>query len=467
VKEHCGKFREILENLISRDLPPEEREAVDRHLVDCTDCRVYYESLVEDDGSLGAFAASMEGLGSRIQDAVFRAHEPELHIIRTKTGLWGRPAVRVAAAVAVIAVIVLVSNLFDSSPRRDVVWAEVFEKIENPPSYIANSTTIHDGQIKHEAVMYYSPEFGWRRDTYRSNALDYQSIANLQVNRCYDIKFTSRTCVTYQLSQYRRESLRKNWALGRVERLKKRDHVSLGLGEMEGVVVAGIAIVDTVSRKGSTTVATTRIYVDVSTQWPVVMEGEGVTANPDGSTHHRLTRSTYQWQPQLTQEDFAPNISDDFFVADLSMPIEQIIEGATAGLRNFARITGRYPANLDFGTLRLEIAAELEEQKRKEAYAPEIADSLNAVMRAGVLARWKDRVARYYRAGEFPYYDSSVSPADSEKVLYRWRMDDKVGIIYGDLRFGTGDASQFAEFDTERYKLEDEQRRNGANDPSQ
>lgn len=76
MSETCEDFREKLEDMISRDLPPKESDAVKQHLAECPECRSYHQALKNDDQSLGAFAASMEGLGARIEDAVFRASDP-------------------------------------------------------------------------------------------------------------------------------------------------------------------------------------------------------------------------------------------------------------------------------------------------------------------------------------------------------------------------------------------------------
>jgi hypothetical protein len=315
--------------------------------------------------------------------------------------------------------------------------------------------------------MYRSPDLGFRNDIYKQDVLHSQSIFSFKSKTAYHVYLNDKVCIRDSLGSEAVVLLQQNTVLSTVQRLRGREHISLGISEIEGTVVTGIEIVDTVLSDRGTTIGNIRVYVDVDTQWPVLIEGEGVITKREGVTNHRLTRTRYQWQPQLTPEDFTPDIPEDFFVADTNEPIDHIIERAIRGLRNFALMTGRYPEHPDFGTLRRDVATELEKLEQTGAYSPEIADSLDVVLYAGVLFNWHDGVRRYNEAGEFKYYDSSVTPSDTGKVLYRWRMDDKIGIIYGDLRFGTGDASEFAEFDRERYKLDDQERRIGPFDPSQ
>lgn len=453
MNDRCPEYREKLEDMISRDLPPDDRDTLEQHLVVCADCRRYRRALEEDDRLLGSFSASMEGLASRIEDGVMRAPAaggPAALQPPRKFRLVGNPVSRVAAAVVVVAAIVLISSLFDSSPRRDIVWADVFERIENPPNYISKSQIFHDGQFVHESVIYYSHDLGFRRDIYKKGALTSRKIFNFEKRTTSSLYYPGRVCRRDSLGSQSTEQIRKTRVLNRIDRLKERKHVSLGLSEIDGITVSGIEIVDTLRGESGTKVGKIRIYVDVDTQWPALIEYEGVTVG-------RMTRSEYQWQPQLTRGDFEPDIPADFFVADLDLPIELHVERAITGLRNFSRITGRYPEDLDIDSLRREVAAERDKLEQAGSYSPDIADSMNTVLNANILCRWQDDFPKRYEPGEFKYYDSSVTPSDTRKVLYRWRIGDKVGVIYGDLRYGTADAEQFEEFDKGRYPLEDDE----------
>lgn len=367
------------------------------------------------------------------------------------------------------------SNLFDSSPRQDVVWAEVAENIENPPSYIVRTRTILNGQNIAGMVIYKSPDLGRRIDAYKEGSLRMRFITAVESRTHTSSDFRLKVCLRDTLGPDSWYNPRKDAHLRKMREFMQRDHVSLGLSEIEGTVVAGIEMVDTLSepwwQAGS--VRTTRIFADVETQLPVLFENRRVNDTID-----RYGRAEYEWHPQLTPEDFDPAIPDDFFVADLREPIEIIVERATIGLHNFAQITGRYPKELSFFALRPEVAAELERLKQTGTYSPEIEDSLNTVLYAGVLSRWRDHAPRDFKPHIFDVYESSVVPGDSGKILFRWRMYDKVGVLYGDLRFEITGTEPFEEIDRKRreeyYKRNEELRKtmgvdslSGPNDPSQ
>ena len=70
MKDECHDIRERLVDVLARDLPAEESAYVEHHVAGCAECRRYRDALDSDDRRLDAFAASMGGLASRIQDGV-------------------------------------------------------------------------------------------------------------------------------------------------------------------------------------------------------------------------------------------------------------------------------------------------------------------------------------------------------------------------------------------------------------
>jgi len=454
MNEHCREIREKLEDRVTGEPSADARDAVDRHVADCGECKRYREALESDDRLFGAIAASMEGLGSRIEDGVMKARSERARPNRRDQRahrFLERPAVRFAAAALVIVAIILASDVFDRSTTREVVWAEVAEKIENPPSYIARSYLTRDGQESPGFVRYCSPDLGRRIERYKDGSLYLRTIYITESRTHVFADFKTRVCLRDTIGPFPSFNPRKDAHLRRMREFMQRDHVDLGLSEIDGTTVSGIEYTDTLhSPWPEGKVRTKRIFADVETQLPVLFE------NGKGTDDYR--RVEYEWQPDLTSGDFDPEIPDDFFVADLRDPIEDIVERATNGLHNFAQITGRYPEELNFRTLRQEVATELERLKQEGAYSPAVEDSLNTILYAGALSRWNDHAPRDFEPRIYRVYDSSVTPGDSEKILLRWRMRDKVGVIYGDLRFEVTGTEPFEEVDAKRW--EDYQRRN-------
>ena len=452
--EHCDHFREMLESMISRDLPREDREALDRHLAECSDCRSYLQSLRNDDEALSAFAVSMQGLGSRIQNAVFQAGDQTAQTAPRKPRFWSRPAVRFAAAAAIIAAIVLVSSLFDSTPRRDVVWAEVAknievaESIENPPGYIYRAKTVKNGRVIANMVRYKSPELGLRMETYKNGEPFWWFIYSLKSNTYTMIDFQQKVFLLDSIGPDSWYKFGKDAHLRKMREFMQRDHISLGFSEINGRTVSGIEmLVTNPPERGERRERRWRIFADIETQLPVSFENLAVSDSVDD-----YRRTDYEWNPEFNPEDFDPPPPDGFLVADLRAPIEDLVASATAGFRNFAKITGRYPKSPSFYNLRREVAAELESLKQAGVYTPGIEDSLNTILDAGALARWRDHAPRELWSPRYGDYDPSVVPGDSENILMRWKMFDKAGLIYGDLRYEVVDSAPYDEIDRKRWE---------------
>lgn len=332
------------------------------------------------------------------------------------------------------------------SASPEIVWDEVFEIIENPPGYVMRSQALRDGRVTLGRDIYYSPEHGTRTDVFRHDTLSSRYIFSVETSRTFSTNFRDRFHYSRSVLLKFVKSMMGYDPLLMIEKHMKKPRKSIGTSEIDGVVVHGVEI-DIYNRAHpDKQIGKVRIYADADTEWPLRMEVEGKDSG-------RIYRMDFRWHPEFTPAMFTPDVPDDFFVADMDDPIEEIIERARVGLRQFALITGRYPGNLWFRPLRRELESELERLKRANRVSAGTADSLESVLYAGVLANWRDLTYREQEYGEQARYDSTVTSADSEKALFRWRIDDKIGVIYGDLRFGYADAAQFAEADSVREYL--------------
>jgi hypothetical protein len=441
VKERCDQIREKLEDMLSRDLPPAERDAVDHHLAGCPDCRDYLQSLRNDDEALDAFAASMQSLGSRIQDAVFQASEPRGRVAAHEASFWSRPAVRVAAAAAVIAAIVFLSTLFDSSPRQDVVWASVFKQVEDAKGYFARGTLTEEGRDL-DVVIYDSPIYGYRQDLYSGDSLVAQVLVDFTEERMYSLQFDDKTFTRIRIPPNWEERLRERNPQLLVRRMMGREHEPLGHREIDGIMTSGIEVVDTVATGVWRREQKTRVFVEIGEQWPVLIEYE-ISAS-ERKPAYRFILFDFQWQPDLSPSDFTVDVPDDFIVIGVGSRYRSDAESAMEGLRNFAAIAGRFPESLDIGPLRTEVSSEIENLKRVGLHSQAIADSMDTVVNAGLFYAWAGRTRGY---DETVYHGKTVSPADSGKVLLRWRLVDYYAVIFSELRYQIVDSTTLAELE--------------------
>ena len=119
--------------------------------------------------------------------------------------------------------------------------------------------------------------------------------------------------------------------------------------------------------------------------------------------------------------------------AKLARPSEAALLNA---LKRIADLTDRYPASLAPGSVIGRLHTMVPKEKRPEL------DKLGrmGLVRLGMeIAGGTMYHMKLTRDGRKPeYFGDEVTPADADKILMRWQLDDgHVRVIYGDLRTET------------------------------
>jgi hypothetical protein len=172
----------------------------------------------------------------------------------------------------------------------------------------------------------------------------------------------------------------------------------------------------------------------------------------------------FQWYVQVNADEFNPVIPQDYTTilpGGYKMPSASE-EGAIEGLRFCEQITGRYPKKIDMMNLMNEIVAikdinnpteaalKLKEELKAdmnnlpdEEKAKKIMEVMRPVQSLGMF-----HIALVQDGKEPVYYGESVTPADADKVLLRWKVSDsEYRVIFGDLHAGTVTADRLAELE--------------------
>jgi hypothetical protein len=215
------------------------------------------------------------------------------------------------------------------------------------------------------------------------------------------------------------------------------NHRELGYRTIDGVLAVGIEVADSNRVNGWATENKIQLWVDVETNWPVLMECESSGEKYMNAGH--MTVMDFDWQPDFSPSDFEVEVPEDYLVYGPGRLVQYGPSHAVDGLRNFAGITGRFPKTLEFEALKREVRDEIENRTRSGSISGADADSLTTVLSAGILNFRSIDHPGYY--GDNAYYGDSVTPGDSGRVLFRWQA----GVIYGDLRFEKVDAERPAE----------------------
>jgi hypothetical protein len=186
-------------------------------------------------------------------------------------------------------------------------------------------------------------------------------------------------------------------------------------------------------RKPNTEPAYAEVWVDVQTRLPAKLVVS--MPLPDAGKRIKVVSDRFEWNVPLEPSLFQVNIPPDYVQLDaqLAVPSEEALLSA---LRRLAYWTGRYPATLGPGSVLGRLHTMILEEKRAEF------DQLGqaGIMRLGIeIAGGTMYYMKLVRDGHEPeYFGDEVTPAETDRVLLRWRLDDgQVRVVYGDLRVET------------------------------
>jgi hypothetical protein len=163
----------------------------------------------------------------------------------------------------------------------------------------------------------------------------------------------------------------------------------------------------------------------------------------DGNEQATIVVSDFQWNAQIDPATFASVIPEGYELM-YKVNAENLEEGnqLVDGLKYFAQINdGKYPAKLSIG----DILGEIGNIFRANNSDPHFLDD-------GKISTLKYG-AQYFGTleseGKEPaYYGATVTAADVDKVLVRWKLDDgRYRVIFGDLRIEDVSAGRLAELE--------------------
>ncbi|HUW20607.1 MAG TPA: hypothetical protein VMW16_15020 [Sedimentisphaerales bacterium] len=231
-----------------------------------------------------------------------------------------RSGITKLAAAAVIVIAVLSGLRFVSGPSGGgVVWADVARNVEQARAFIyrmkETRTRLGGKQAfadETETVVYVSTEYGMRMDNYRDGGIPISTYSLMAekaiITVCHPMKFYSRM----ERPEDELKSLAQMGPKGIVSGFTSENYRELGRKTIDGVVVKGFEVLDPASFSANFEVdsVTSRLWVDVASGFPVLIEYEAVA---DGGTFKISTvMDQFQWNVELGPEVFEPNIPADY-----------------------------------------------------------------------------------------------------------------------------------------------------------
>ncbi len=370
--------------------------------------------------------------------------------------IMNRNIAKIAAA-AMIAIGVFVGfKVFKGT--GGVSWAEVLERVAAVRAvvYKAEITGSKHGQsFEHRIEAIQSDEYGTRMDAYMGDELISRQYMLTGENAHITVFPSNKKYLEVELTEKIRRQNGDPKVM--VEEFLKGNYKKLGRSEIDGVVVEGVESSDISPTAGFPGGAgliredrkflgqvVGRLWVDVATGWPVEVTLE-ITDDTDGE-QVTIVVSDFQWEAQVDREIFTSVIPDGFtLMYTVKLGRLESGEQTVDGLRYWAGLTGgKYPAKLTIGDILGELGGLMKTLSSDPSFRLDDLQIVNLKYGAQYAARLKAE-------GKEPmYYGQTVTAADADKVLLRWKLDDGIyRVIFGDLRIEDVSPSRLAELEAQ------------------
>jgi len=363
---------------------------------------------------------------------------------------------KLAAAAVIVIGLFVGYEIF--SGTSSVSWAQVRGQVAAVRAvvYKATVTGSERGQafeMRIEGVM--AEGLGTRMDAYMGNQMITQTFALAEEISHITLFHAQKKYIQVELTEKNR--IENGDPKVMVEAFLQGQYEKLGRREINGVTVEGIeshdvsptagfpggsGMMGAVEGKFSPEVVA-RLWVDVETGWPVEVTLD--ITYEDDEEQLTVVVSDFQWEAQIDPDTFASVIPEGYelmYSVDLTRTEsgEQLVDG----LRYFAEINdGKYPAKLTIG----DILSEVGEIFKANSSDPTFLDDGKLVD----LKYGAKYFGRLEAEGKEPVYSgATVTAADSDKVLLRWKLDDgQYRVIFGNLRIEDVSPERLAELKAE------------------
>jgi len=346
-------------------------------------------------------------------------------------GWW---AARTALAAAAALVVIVGYNLIFRGTPGDVVWARVIEQVEKAQDYICRIDRTAIPWDSTESVAYFSKKYGQKKAIYIDGKLAAEVFVRPGDKTIHLLHHKDQAYVTIGLgSEDARKLTDMTSAEDLVEYFRSFPYREIGTRTIDGAEASGIEVNDRAIFAAMYDTGSVRLWVDVRTLWPVLIEREFEADS--GRVRVKETLHDFQWNPALSRKDFEFEVPKGYGTLDLGKAVSGE-EGAIGGLRAYAALTGgRYPSAPAFDTAAGEIRADRDRLMKEGRWGPESIKQL---------FRYRDFSSFYQKliedGVEVEYHGDSVSALDYDKILMRWKLKDgRWRVIYGDLRIETAE----------------------------
>ncbi len=228
---------------------------------------------------------------------------------------------------------------------------------------------------------------------------------------------------------------------------------SIGRSTVDGIEVEGFRTTDPNCGQDGGSVfeesqVDVKLWIDVKAYLPVRYESLTTGLDQTGArASFQVVMYDFQWDITVSASEFEPPTIPDGYTAPVQEPRAAINEqAAMESLRQYAELFGKYPENLN-----MDPPPDLEGELNKSDMpaAVRLKEELKGLAEPGRAKRLADARGPMVRSFMFymnltndkkdpAYHGKTVTPADADKVLLRWRVSEQeYRVIFGDLHAET------------------------------
>ena len=226
-----------------------------------------------------------------------------------------KPVTKIAIAAVFIMVVLVGVNYFGGSVDiATVSWGKVLEKVENIQTVIfdmtAEITISGNEKLVLPSKNYVAQKYGTRSDIYLNGKLSIIKYRLPLDKAAYEIRPDRKEYRLIELSDVQvNEERNTDDPRAWLETILSGDYTKLGRDTINGTVVEGISAKrpDMVGEKGIM-----RLWVDVQTNLPVMIEVEMVGMEAGQMRQQRFVMENFEWNTEINTDVFKPDIPDDF-----------------------------------------------------------------------------------------------------------------------------------------------------------
>lgn len=479
---NCAEYKEVLVAYIEGFLQEPQKQALTEHLKVCLLCQKELQEVQRLQHRLlqNGQTLSRTDLEQEVMNRVIRQQSLQLKkaaeeniFLKLRRFLMKSPIAKIAVAAAIV--LVCIAGLYVwTGTKSGVALADVLAKVEQAQAFMYRMKMHIKGQMQNmpagsvdmnaQGTILISNRFGMKMDMKMVDP-------NTGMDMSQQMYVLPDQKIIVMLLPAMKKYMRMEFDESLLEQMKKQNndprmlirqimackYEDLGKSVIDGVEVEGFRTTDPAyTGGGGLGQVDIKLWVDSKTWLPVSVEMEiklGEQMQMQGTIYD------FQWNIPVEAGEFTPVIPADFTAGPgdgVKMPAFTE-DTAIVGLRIAAAFTGRYPKDLNMMTLMqdaqafqngqtpeaLKFKQELEQTQSEEEKVKKLMDATMPITALGGFY-----MSLVQEKKDPAYYGGSVTPADADKVLLRWKVSDsEYRVIYGDLHAETITPEKLAELE--------------------